>query len=163
MIGTNFQRHCERSEAIHNHHNLLLDWIATPSSRARNDGICFTILTLLAMTIFNPCHADPNTYLIKHQTGKNSKSILDKKFIHLNAPTQVVINENSDSKGLETLSSNIQKTTLPIIKSKPLIIKPSKVKASPAKDNSTWNDYAVEDSSIESFEELDVNAVIVSP
>ncbi len=134
-------------------------WIASSPSAPRNDAALVLLTLLLAL----PCHADPNTYLIKHQTGKNSKSILDKKFVHLNAPSQAVVNSNSsnDTKGLETLSSNIQKA-IPIIKSKPLVIKPSKTKTSPvAKDNSSWNDYAVEAAEEEGLEELEVNAILL--
>ena len=133
-------------------------WIASSPSAPRNDAALVLLTLLLAL----PCHADPNTYLIKHQTGKNSKSILDKKFVHLNAPSQALVNSNSsnDTKGLETLSANIQKA-IPIIKSKPLIIKPSKTKIVSPKDKSSWDDYAVEGSSVEDFEELNVNAVLL--
>ena len=124
----------------------------------RNDAA----LVLLTLLIALPCHADPNTYLIKHQTGKNSKSILDKKFVHLNAPSQATINPNSsnDTKGLETLSPSIQKA-MPVMKSKPLVIKPSKTKIFPPKDNSSWSDYAVDGSSEEDYEELNVNAKLI--
>lgn len=116
----------------------------------------FHLMSFLYMLL--PCHAyDPNTIIIKHQSGKASKAILDRKFIHVAAPVQNQIDHNTqtDSGGLKSLS-------IPSIKlvEAHKALKADKAHKTHSIDNSIWDDYSedVTNSENETLEELNVKA-----